>query len=158
VTVLAALRPDSWNFPLLLHVLGAMLLVGGLVTAAAFQLISGRPATSNDGVASARAAFRALLFVAFPAWILMRIGAEWIYSKEGWSGDNDPAWLGVGFLTADLGGILLLLSILMAGLGVRQLGRSGGVASPFARVATVLATVLLIAYLVAVWAMTAKPD
>jgi hypothetical protein len=158
MTVLAALRPDSWNFPLLLHVLGAMILVGGLVTAAAFQLIGWRPATSSDGVATARAAFRALLFVAFPAWILMRIGAEWIYSKEGWSGDNDPAWLGVGFLTADLGGILLLLSILMAGLGVRQLGRSGGVASPFARVATVLATALLLAYLVAVWAMTAKPD
>lgn len=158
MTVLAALRPDSWNFPLLLHVLGAMLLVGGLVTAAAFQLIGWRPATSADAIASARAAFRALLFIAFPSWILMRVGAEWIYSKEGWSGENDPDWLGIGYLTADLGGILLLVSILMAGLGVRQLGRSGGAASPFARVATVLATVLLVAYLVAVWAMTAKPD
>ncbi len=28
--VLASIRPDSWNFPLFLHVLGAMILVGGL--------------------------------------------------------------------------------------------------------------------------------
>ena len=33
MSVLAAIRPDDWNFPLLLHVLGAMLLVGGLLAA-----------------------------------------------------------------------------------------------------------------------------
>ena len=27
-SVLAAVRPDSWNFPLFVHVLGAMILVG----------------------------------------------------------------------------------------------------------------------------------
>ena len=32
MSVLAAIRPDSWNFPLLLHVLGAMILVGGTLT------------------------------------------------------------------------------------------------------------------------------
>ena len=37
--MLAVIRPDDWNLPLLLHVLGAMLLVGGLTTAvAAFWL------------------------------------------------------------------------------------------------------------------------
>ena len=30
MTVLAVIRPDSWNFPLFLHVLGAMILVGGV--------------------------------------------------------------------------------------------------------------------------------
>ena len=33
--VLALVRPDDWNFPLFLHVLGAMVLVGATVTAAA---------------------------------------------------------------------------------------------------------------------------
>ena len=33
MSVLAAIRPDDWNFALLLHVLGAMLLVGGLLAA-----------------------------------------------------------------------------------------------------------------------------
>ena len=33
MTLLAAIRPDSWNYALFLHVLGAMVLVGALVTA-----------------------------------------------------------------------------------------------------------------------------
>jgi hypothetical protein len=158
VTVLAIIRPDSWNVPLLLHVLGAMLLVGGLVTAVAAQVLGWRRGAPEDAVAFGRLAFRALLFVALPAWFLMRIGAEWIYSKEGGSGDDDPAWLGIGFLTADLGGILLLLAVLLAGLGLRRLRRSGGATGMLVRFAAVPATVVLAAYLVAVWAMTAKPD
>ena len=35
MSVLATVRPDSWNFPLFVHVLGAMILVAGLVTGAA---------------------------------------------------------------------------------------------------------------------------
>ena len=35
MTVLAFVRPDSWNFPLFVHVLGAMILVGGLLAGAA---------------------------------------------------------------------------------------------------------------------------
>jgi hypothetical protein len=156
VTVLAAIRPDSWNFPLLLHVLGAMLLVGGLVTAFTAQALDwGR----REGTATyARLGFRALLFVAFPAWWLMRIGAQWIYSKEGFDdAESEPGWLGVGYITSEAGGLLLLVAIILAGLGVRRLarGREGNV---LGRVATVLVALVLVAYLVAVWAMTAKPD
>ena len=35
MSVVALIRPDSWNFPLFLHVLGAMILVGGLLAGAA---------------------------------------------------------------------------------------------------------------------------
>lgn len=38
--MLAAIRPDSWNLPLLLHVFGAMVLVGGLVVAVAAQFLA----------------------------------------------------------------------------------------------------------------------
>ena len=31
-TLLAVSRPTEWNFPLFVHVLGAMILVGGLLT------------------------------------------------------------------------------------------------------------------------------
>ena len=34
MSMIALIRPDSWNFPLFLHVLGAMILVGGLLTGA----------------------------------------------------------------------------------------------------------------------------
>jgi hypothetical protein len=108
--------------------------------------------------AFSRGAFWALLTVALPGGVLMRIGGEWIRSKEGYSGDNDPSWLGIGYLTADAGFLVLLVTILLAGLGVRQLRRSGSGTSVLVRVATPLATILLIVYLVAVWAMTTKPD
>ena len=80
--MLAAIRPDSWNYALFLHVLGAMILVGALVTAGTVQVLGmGRgPAAALH--AYARLAFRTLLFVGVPAWFVMRIGAEWIYSKE----------------------------------------------------------------------------
>ena len=108
--MLAAIRPDSWNYALFVHVLGAMILVGALVTAGTAQVLSWRP--GGDAAAYARLAFRTLLFVGVPAWFVMRIGAEWIYSKEKWADvPNEPDWLGVGYITADLGGILLLVSV-----------------------------------------------
>jgi uncharacterized membrane protein len=156
--VLAAIRPTGWDFPLFLHVLGAMILVGGLVVAVSMQILAWRRHDSADVAAFSRGAFWALLTVALPGWVLMRVGGEWIRSKEGYSGENDPSWLGFGYFAADVGFLVLLVTVLLAGLGVRQLRRSGGGASILGRVATPLATILLIVYLVAVWAMTTKPD
>jgi uncharacterized membrane protein len=156
--MLAAIRPTGWDFPLFLHVLGAMILVGGLVVAVSMQLLAWRRRDPADAAAFSRGAFRALLTVALPGWIVMRAGGEWIRSREGWTGENDPSWLGFGYFAADVGVLLLLVTVLLAGLGVRQLRRFGGGASILARVATPLATILLILYLVAVWAMTTKPD
>lgn len=91
--------------------------------------------------------------MAFPAWWVMRVGGQWIYSKEGLDElDPEPGWVGIGFVTADFGGLLLLVSIVLAGLGLR------GQRSVLGRIATVLAAIVLVAYLVAMWAMTAKPD
>jgi hypothetical protein len=158
MSVLAAIRPDDWNFPLLVHVLGAVLLIGGLFTAVVAQFLGWRRQRSADAVAYARTAFRALLFVAFPAWWIMRIGAEWIYSREGWDDvTSEPDWLGIGYITAEGGGILLLVSIILAGIGARRLARSGGEASTLLRVSTVLVTIALVGYVVAVWAMAGKP-
>ncbi len=155
--MLAAIRPDDWNLPLLLHVLGAMLLVGGLTGAViAFWLGWGR-----DHLAFSRFGFRSLLFVALPAWFLMRIPGQWIASKEGFDGESEePAWIGIGYITAEAGGLLLLISIILGGIGVRRLRRAedGGGASTLVRIATVLSTLILLAYLFAVYAMTVKPD
>jgi uncharacterized membrane protein len=158
VIVLAATRPTDWDFPLFLHVLGAMILVGGLLVAVGMQVLAWRRRDPADVAAFSRGAFWALLTVALPGWVLMRVGGEWIYSKEGWTGENDPDWLGIGYLAADAGLVVLLVTLLLAGLGARRLRRSGGEASILGRVATPLATILLIVYLIAVWAMTTKPD
>ena len=158
MNVLAVIRPDDWNFPLLVHVLGAALLVGGLLTAVVALFLGWRRQRSADAVGYARTAFRSLLFVAFPAWWIMRIGAEWIYRREGWEDvESEPDWLGIGYITADLGGLLLLVSIILAGLGARRLARTGGETSTLLRISTVLVTLALVAYVVAVWAMAGKP-
>ena len=158
LSLLAATRPTEWDFPLFLHILGAMILVGGLLTAVGLQAFAWKRRGPGDLVAYSRGGFWALLTVAFPGWVLMRVGGEWIRSKEGWTGDDDPAWLGIGYLVADAGFLVLLITILLAGLGMRQLRKTGGAANVFGRVATPLATILLVAYLIAVWAMTTKPD
>jgi hypothetical protein len=158
MTVLAATRPTGWDFPLFLHVLGAMILVGGLLTAVGMQVLAWKRRESGDLVAYSRGGFWALLTVALPGWVLMRVGSEWIRSKEGWSAEHRPTWLDIGYFMADLGFVVLLVTILVAGMGVRNVRKPGATANLLGRIATPLATILLIGYLVAVWAMTAKPD
>jgi hypothetical protein len=151
VTVLAAIRPDNVNFPLLVHVLGATVLVGGLMTAFLAQLFAWRREEPGAS-AFTRLSFWALLLAALPGWIVMRVGAEWVYSREGWDQvDTEPDWIGIGYVTAEPGALLLLISLVLAGLAMRR--RSG----TLARIATVLTTVMLVAYVIAIWAMTAKP-
>ena len=154
VDVVAAIRPDSWNFPLLLHVLGAMLLVGTLILAASALILAWR-----DGSASLlRVGYRSLVLGALPSWIVMRAAAEWIADKEGLTGDEVPSWVDMGYSIADPGFLLLLVSTVFAGLAVRRAGRTDGPAGDGLRgVSTAIVSLLLIAYLVAIWAMTTKP-
>jgi hypothetical protein len=142
--MLAAIRPDSWNFPLLLHVLGAMVLVGTLLAVALVLIAAAR---EEGGGGAGRLALRTLLIGSIPSYIVMRVGAEWVADEEGVSDDLD--WIGIGYIVADAGLLLLLVATLLAGLAVRK-----GAAS---RAAGVLSVVLIAAYLVALWAMVAKP-
>ena len=151
--MLAAIRPDSWNFPLLLHVFGAMLLVGGLATAVTALILGWK----RDAAAYTRFAFWTLLVLVLPAYIVMRVGAEWIFSKENFVEGEEPDWIGVGYITADLGALLLLITLIVTGIANRRLRRADGGTSVLARIGAVLTTILLAAYVVAMWAMSAKP-
>jgi hypothetical protein len=152
MSVLAAVRPTDWNFPLFLHVLGAMILVAGLVTGtAALLLAKGQEQLLRLG-------FWSLMLVSFPGWVLMRLGAQWIYSREGWDNVPNslvPSWIGIGYLIADVGGLILVITLILGGIGVRRLqaGKSAGLL----KAVLVLSVVLLAAYVVAVWAMAGKP-
>jgi hypothetical protein len=107
--VIAMLRPHSWDFPLFLHVFGAMVLFGATLATATLSLAGWR----LPGVrALSRSSFWALLGAAIPAWIIMRIGAQWTYSKEKSSffTNGDPTWIGIGFAVADIGALILLVA------------------------------------------------
>jgi hypothetical protein len=152
MTIIAAIRPDDWNLPLLLHVLGAMLLLGSL-SFAAYLLLAPR---EGDVVALRRFGYWTLLAGGLPSFLLMRIAAEWIYSEEGF-GEDDPGWIGIGYITSDLGALLFLIALIVGGIGIRRLRTSDGSRRGLTSVAGWLAVVLVAMYLVAVWAMTAKP-
>jgi len=110
--MLALIRPDSWNFPLFLHILGATLLFGTVATVA----IAGFASRSHAGYEQllARVAQRTFVLGIVPAYIVMRVGAQWIDSKEFPNGD-EPGWVGTGFIVSDAGVILLLIvGILLA--------------------------------------------
>jgi hypothetical protein len=147
--LIAAIRPDDWNFPLLLHVLGAMVLVGTVGAVAIAELSSSR---RSEPALMRRVSFWSLLVVGIPAYIVMRVGAEWMYSKEFGDVAEDPTWIGIGYITADAGAILLLISVILAGLASRRQS------SRLATATGVVMVVLLVAWLVAVWAMGGKPE
>ncbi len=146
------MRPDSWNVALLLHVLGAMILVGGLLTGAAALLLA------RGEARILRLGYWSLLAVALPGYVAMRIGAEWIFSKEEEVIPEleDAAWVGIGYIVADVGALLLLVSLILGGIGVRKLRTGGG--AGLLKATTVLSILILAAALVAVWAMSAKPS
>jgi hypothetical protein len=151
MTVVAVIRPDSWNFPLFLHVLGAMILVGGLLSGA------GALAFARGDVRMLRLGYGSLLAISLPGWVLMRIGAQWIYTKEDWDDvPDEPGWLSTGAFIGDVGGLILLVSLVAGGVGVYRLreGRGAGLL----QATLVLSVILLAAYVVAVWAMAGKPD
>jgi hypothetical protein len=150
---LAAIRPNDWELPLFVHVLSAMTLVGATTLA----VVSLAAAWKNGSLALTRLGYRTLLLAVIPSWIAMRLSAEWILDKEGLE-DADLAWIDIGFFAAEPVLLLVIIATVLAGLAMRKAAR-GDAAGPSigVRVATGLASVALIAYLVAVWAMTTKP-
>ena len=149
------IRPDSWDFPLFLHVAGAMMVTASVVVAVAALALAWR-ATGEERSAITRFGFRTLLIAGIPSYLLMRIAAEWIVSRENIPTDNEPGWVGIGYGTADLGGILILLATILTGVGMRKLRGGGG--AGLAKTGTVLATLVIALYVIAIWAMTTKPS
>jgi hypothetical protein len=144
------MRPDAISIAVLVHVLGAMVLVGGVVTAAGASLIGWR----DESVALRRFSFRTLLIVALPAWFVMFGGAMWASSKEHLD-DAELAWLDIGHIAAEGGGLLLLIALILGGMGVRKSANGGG--GGLLKASGAIAAFLVAVYILAIWAMGAKP-
>ena len=148
--LIAAVRPDDWNFPLFLHVLGAMILVGATLTCASAL------ALARGEVKLLRLGYFTLLAVGLPSYVLMWGAAHWIYSKEGL--DDVPidfTWVTIGFVVAEGGALVFIAALITGGIGIRRLP-SGG--HRLLEATLVLSLLLLAAFVVAVWAMAGKQD
>jgi hypothetical protein len=149
--VLAVERANAVDLALLVHILGAMVLVGGLLTAAT----AGLAGWNDESARLRRFSYMTLLCIALPGWIVMRVGAEWIYNKESYDKLPDssiPTWLDIGGITADVGGALLLIALIVGAIGYKR--RTDGLL----KIGTAISLVLVAVYVVAVWAMGGKPS
>ena len=148
MSVFATIRPGNLDLPLFLHVMGAMMLVGAATTGVLAALVTRPPHV----LAWARGmAFRTLLVAALPAFVLMRVGAEWMRIEEFGDSGADPSWLFVGYTAADGGGVLLIAGIVLSWLAVRR-GSPG-----LAKAAAVVMGIAVAGWIIAIWAMGAKP-
>ena len=150
--IVAILRPESWNFPLFLHVLGATVLFGTTLTAAILGIATVRG--RELAPLFSRLAFRTTLLGVVPAWILARFAGQWILNREKDQipGLDNKGWVGVGFAVTDAGLVLIVVLLVLGYLSARRAGK-GRVATAFA----VLAPLYLVALAVAWFAMSAKP-
>jgi NADH:ubiquinone oxidoreductase subunit 6 (subunit J) len=142
--IVAVVRPDSWNLPLFLHVLGAVALVGAVAAVAVAAW------GSLDSPLLRRVAFWTLLTVVLPAWVLMRLAGGWIDSKEDIPGD--PTWLGIGFIVGDVGLVVLVVATIVGWWSARRVQQRWA-----AQLLTGLASLYLLALLLAMFAMSGKP-
>jgi hypothetical protein len=152
--IFAAIRPDDQSLALLLHIVGATVTFGALLASAtALALARGETRLLRLGYFS-------LLLVGLPGLILMRVAGEWLYRQQGWDDlpvqFGEPEWLRIGFVVADWGGLLLLVALGIGGIGVYRLRSGNG--AVLLRATVVISLILVVAYVVAVWAMTGKPN
>jgi hypothetical protein len=153
--LLAAIRPDDQSFALLLHLVGATVVFGALLASATSL------ALARGDTRLLRLGYFSLLLVGLPGLILLRLAGEWLYRLQHWDEIPDevdkPAWLDIGFAVADWGGLLFLLALALGGVGVYRL-RNGKGGTGLLKATMVIALILIVAYVVAVWAMTGKPN
>ena len=150
--------PSSWNLPLLVHVTGAMILVGGML-AAATALIS-----AHGDEKRLRLGYYSLLFVAFPGMMLTKLGATAINSKYSGHGffrsafpsQDDPTWIMIGGTALDMGGGALVTALILGWFGLKKLDTKRG--QQMMKLVMLISIGLLAAYVLAIWAMGARPD
>jgi hypothetical protein len=142
--MLAIVRPDSWNFPLFLHVLGATAVTGATAATVFAAAATKRWPWLRPLV------FKTLVAAVLPAWLLMRLGGAWADSREP-IGD-DSTWLGIGYLVGDAGLVLLLAAVIISWIGKRRPERGWPEKAVLG-----IAGVYFLALLVAMFAMSGKP-
>jgi hypothetical protein len=128
-------------------VLGAMVLMGSVTAAVVALLTTGR---RGDQEMLRRFAYRTMLYVGLPAWIVMFASGTWLYYEE-FDAKDDPTWVHIGVITAEGGLVLFLVALGLARSAARR-------AKPRrAAAAGILGAIVLAGWVVAVWAMGAKP-
>ena len=136
---------DVWFF---LHVGGAMVLMGALLLSV--TALAG--AWRADDAGNLRLGYRALLVGALPADLVMRIAGQLLIGDDAYEPVEEDTWVGIGYMTSELGLLLMIIATVLAGISVKRSAGGGRV-----RAATILIGLIVALYLITIWAMTTKP-
>ncbi len=153
--MLALVRSGNWELALFFHVLGALLLIGGMALVVTAAFAAERTHEPTGTLALRRLTWRTLLLLVLPSFIVLRATAEWVRTEDGFA--DDLTWINVGYIVTDAGVLVLIALLILGWRGARTAAR-GDVHGVSGRVLLVLASLYLVALLVATWAMTTKPD
>ena len=152
MSVLGAIRPDDWNWPLLGHLLGVAALFGSLLIVVLASILerTGAP----GGLVRVR---RFVLFtIAALAWpgFLVTIGlGHVLQSKE----DASGTWVDVAAPLTEIAGFLGLgLLTYFANVALRR-ARAGTNATTALSASAIIASVLLVVFVGVLYLMTNKP-
>lgn len=150
----AWIRPDEWELPLFLHVLGALTLLGTLVLTSLLMVQAAR----GGSAANLRLGLRVFSFGVIPAWIVMRVAAEWIASEEGFNDVAEPpTWIDFGYIAGDAGLLFLIIAGVCGRIAYKRSGGEDAEPATTAKVAAAALCLMVVVNLVALWAMTTKP-
>jgi hypothetical protein len=153
--MLALMRSGTWEWALFFHVLGALLLIGSMIVVVAAAVGAARGNRPDGALELRRLTWKTLVLLVLPSFILMRGTAEWVRSEDGFA--DDATWISVGYIVTDAG-VIVMLALLFLGWRSARSAARGELRAVSGRILSVLAPLYLVALLVAMWAMTTKPD
>jgi len=145
--MIASLCGPACGGRLFLHVLGATLLFGGVLTVTILGFAA--PRIEQHAALLRRLAFAFTLLVVWPSFVVMRVGAQLVVTAENLD-KKSPRWVDVGFAVSDAGILVLLLVTLFAWLSLRRAWAG--------RALTALSAAYLVALGIAWFYMSAKPS
>ena len=154
--MLAAIRPNEWNWLLFGHLLAAFALVAGVIVVtltSAAAAWSGRPeqAPLLRGIG-----FRTNLVVVIPAFVAIHVLGGLLADREFPGDTKEPGWLGASFAITT---IATVVAAVLAGIqywAVRR-ARAGSVGGWQGLTATLVPPVVLAALVVVIVLMAGKP-
>ena len=133
------------------HVLGAMILVGGLVAGSSLL------AFARGDAGLLRLGYWTLVAVGVPSYAVLWGAGHWVYTEQGLDEvPIDAAWTTIGFLVVEIGAVVFLAALVLGFLGVRR--ATAGEGDRLVQATVALCTILIAALVVAAWAMSAKPQ
>ena len=144
--MVAILRGDAIDFPLFLHVLGAVVLFGATASVALLTIASLRIPQHEHLLR--RVALVTMLAAVWPGFLAMFVAGHWVLDREGYEG-KAPGWALTGIGISEGGLVLLLVVTGLGWLGRRRAGATAWAAG--------LSVLYMVALAVAWFAMTAKP-